>query len=86
MIPYGKYQWFNWHVSFSEYEPSPDTYDRYRKRRNITDLAVQIISQAYNPGQDVASALTRRRALTSTAARCASDSRPRCIRARSTIR
>ena len=54
-MPYTAYQWFNRHMSFSEYTPDDDqeSYDRFRKRRIIVDIINAILPKTYYPHQDV---------------------------------
>ena len=54
-MPYNCYQWFNRHMSFAEYngDDEEQRYDRYRKRRHVTDLINQILPKTYHPHQDV---------------------------------
>ena len=54
-LPLGTYQWMNRHMAFSEYEADREEqrYDRYRKRRIITDMVNQILPKVYYPHQDV---------------------------------
>ena len=48
-LPYTAYQWFNRHMSFSEYEADDDQerYDRYRKRRHVTNLVNEVLPKTY---------------------------------------
>ena len=54
-LPLGTYQWMNRHVAFSEYDGDREEqrYDRYRKRRIITDMVNKILPTVYCPHQDV---------------------------------
>ena len=54
-LPYTAYQWFNRHMSFSQYNGDSDEqeYDRYRKRRFVTNLVNEILPKVYNAHQDL---------------------------------
>ena len=43
------------HMSFSDYEPENDEqeYDRFRKRRLVTNIINEILPKCYHPHQDV---------------------------------
>lgn len=54
-MPFSAYQWFNRHMSFSQYEADDETAekDRFRKRRMVLDVINALLPLTYNPHQDV---------------------------------
>ena len=54
-MPYTAYQWYNRHMSFSQYngDSEDEEYDRYRKRRFVTNLVNEILPKVYNAHQDL---------------------------------
>lgn len=68
-LPQDVFKWLNRHLSFGTYgindadddgaaddlaaDDGQQQYDRYRKRRELSDVARQLPAKAFNPGQDV---------------------------------